>query len=105
MSSVYPAGVAASAQADDPSIAVPASGEIYVYDSRYTDKDTWLAQVGNEVITYPLATAESFTFTPVPIDSFEGDNTLWADTGAVNECVYRGKGTAQVYPNAEDSSF
>ena len=30
-----------------------------------------------------------FTFTATPINSFLGDNNLWADTGNISDCTYR----------------
>ena len=55
-------------------------------------------------VAYPLATPETFTFDPVPIDSKLGNNTLWSEQGSA-EVTYRGQGTVTVYPNAEEASF
>ena len=30
-----------------------------------------------------------FTFTPTPLNSFLGDNNIWADTGDISDCTYR----------------
>lgn len=90
LSSAYTAGVANSSYATDLSIAVNVSGEIFVYDSNYTDKDVWLAQFGNDTISYPLATPEDFTFTPITPTPHTalGTNNLWNDCGD-SEVTYR----------------
>lgn len=41
------------------------------------------------VFIIPLATAEQFTFDPVPIDSKLGNNTIWSEHGSSAEVTYR----------------
>ena len=46
--------------------------------------------LGNPLrICFELATPETFTFDPVPIDSKLGNNTLWAEQGSSVEVTYR----------------
>ena len=40
-------------------------------------------------IGYELATPETFTFGPVPIDSKLGNNTMWSEQGDNTEVTYR----------------
>ena len=54
----------------------------------------WLAQ--HNVYFLYATTPEDFTFTPVPIISRLGDNTLWSD-GALS-VVYRSRGTQTLIP-------
>jgi hypothetical protein len=55
------------------------SGGFYVHDARYTTVEDFLQNMGNTIVCYPIATPEDFTFTPVPILSRLGDNTMWGD--------------------------
>ena len=55
------------------------SGGFYVHDARYTTVEDFLQNMGNTIVCYPIATPEDFTFTPVPIISRLGDNTMWGD--------------------------
>lgn len=54
---------------------------IYVSDEDCPTLQDFLDMLQNEdsKVTLPLATPEDFTFTPVPIISRLGDNTLWGD--------------------------
>lgn len=55
-----------------------------------TDEATFNAYCQENPITLilPLATPETFTFDPVPIDSKSGNNTLWSEQGSA-EVTYR----------------
>lgn len=78
----YVTTVASVASAQDRGIAVTTvSGYVLVYDSRYTDVETFLSAEGEKNIVYPLSTPEDFTFEPVKIDSFPGVNNIWSDCG------------------------
>ena len=81
MCSCYVPSVARSADALPQSISVATNGNIYVYDSNFTDRTTWLGVVGNYEILYPLATPQTIQLPPCPIDTLEGVNNVWADTG------------------------
>lgn len=63
---------------------------IYVSDEDCPTLQDFLDMLQNEdsKVTLPLATPEDFTFTPVPILSRLGDNTLWSDNGDI-EVTYR----------------
>lgn len=86
--------VLASQMSDNEMTALENYGIIvFRYDSA-TSKEDMLEALGNEYITYPLATAEDFTFTPVPINSRLADNTMWGDGDL--EVVYRSSGTQTI---------
>ena len=55
---------------------------LYCHDNRFSDWSDFKQAVQGKYIVYKCtAKAENFTFDPVPINSFLGDNNLWADTG------------------------
>ena len=81
------------------------TNSLRIYDTDITSVSELLEAYGNDGISYPLATPETFTFDPVPIDSKLGNNTLWSEQGSSAEVTYRGQGKVTVYPNAEEASF
>jgi hypothetical protein len=64
--------------------AVALSGNIFLKDSSYTDTITWLADVGNYYIVYPLATPLEIDVSSVVIPTISGTNNLFADTGDIS---------------------
>lgn len=64
--------------------------------STITSKADWQAYLAqnNLIVSYEKATATDFTFTPVPIISRLGDNTMWGDGDL--EVVYRSSGTQTI---------
>jgi len=66
--------------------------------STITSKADWQAYLAqnNLIVSYEKATPEDFTFTPVPINSRLGDNTLWSDGDL--SVVYRSSGTQTLIP-------
>lgn len=60
---------------------------IFLSQDNETDAINYLSSNSCKV-AYPLATAETFTFDPVPIDSKLGNNTIWSDSGDT-EVTYR----------------
>ena len=59
--------------------------------SSITSASDWKTYLSNNnlQVTYELATPETFTFDPVPIDSKLGNNTLWSEQGSDTEVTYR----------------
>lgn len=76
---------------------------IFLSQDNETDAINYLSSNSCKV-AYPLATPETFTFDPVPIDSKLGNNTIWSEQGSA-EVTYRSQGTVYQYPNAEEASF
>ena len=64
------------------------TNSLQIYDTDITSVSELLEAYGNDGISYPLATPETFTFDPVPIDSKLGANTIWSDSGDT-EVTYR----------------
>lgn len=66
------------------------STRIYVADDRFETVADFVASLQNDdsFVVLPLATPETFTFDPVPIDSKLGNNTLWSEQGSI-EVTYR----------------
>lgn len=64
------------------------TNSLRIYDTDITTVSELLEAYGNDGISYPLATPETFTFDPVPIDSKLGNNTIWSEQGDT-EVTYR----------------
>lgn len=66
-------------------IVVQATGQVYVYDDRFTSRETAVQILDEEmpVIVYPLASPVVYQLTPVQIAALAGANTVFADCGAV----------------------
>ena len=76
------------------------SGTFYIStDSSFDDKtvEDFITVYGNTVLIYETSsTPEDFTFTPVPINSLLGDNTMWGDGDL--SVIYRSSGTQTLIP-------
>lgn len=83
-----PYTVASGTQNDKTISEYASTGYVYIKDTDYTDPTAFKASLGGKYLTYPLATAETFTFDPVPIDSKLGNNTIWSEQGSA-EVTYR----------------
>lgn len=79
-----------AAQNIDKSICVATSGNIFVKDTTYTDKDTFLQNYGDTYIIVGKAMPENFTFTPITPtpETALGVNNFWADEGD-SDVTYR----------------
>lgn len=55
----------------------------YIYNEDIQTLEDWQDYVNNNSITvaYPLATPQTIQLPPCPIDTLEGVNNIWADTG------------------------
>ena len=60
--------------------------------------------LSGETAVFKLATTTSISVAQIPVNSKEGTNNLWSDTGDTS-LTYRSQGTAYIYPNAEEASF
>lgn len=77
----YQPSVARASDALPHSISVNTSGWVYVYDADFTNRTTWLNAMGAYKFLYPLATPQTIQLPPCPIDTLEGVNNIFADTG------------------------
>lgn len=92
-------------------IAVRNSTTIHMYDENYASDTALnfkahLEEIG-AVAVLPLRTSAYTVITgldEISLSTYLGDNNIWCDSGD-SELIYRGQGTAQVYPTAEEASF
>lgn len=79
-----------AAQNVDKSICVATSGNIFVKDTTYTDKETFLQDYGDTYIIVGKGTPETFTFPPISPtpETPLGASNFWADEGD-SEVTYR----------------
>lgn len=79
-----------AAQNVDKSICVATSGNIFIKDTTFTDKTTFLQHYGDTYIIVGKATPEDFTFTPISPtpETALGVNNFWADEGD-SDVTYR----------------
>ena len=66
------------------------NGNVILYDSRYNDADVYKTAMTGQKIVYELAEPVEYDITAVTdIVTLLGENNIFADTGAVEELVYR----------------
>lgn len=58
--------------------------QIYIYDNRFVDAASFLADCGDTRIVIPVATPATYQLTPLIVKTLLGANNFWADTGDVN---------------------
>ena len=69
----------------DYSIAINAPGRnIYIQDSRYTVASDFKTAMNGVQLVYELATPTTIQLPPCPIDTLQGVNNIWADTGDID---------------------
>ena len=85
-----------AASAPDMSIFATTKEQICIKDARYTDVETFLANMGNVKFVYPLNTPETFTFPCVPIVPKTGVNTMWSTEDISVEYYKEGYGYEKV---------
>ena len=74
------------------------TAQLYVYDTRFTDAASFTSAMSGVKLVYELATPIVYDLTDEQIDAittFLGDNTLWADTGAIS-LTYRADPTKYI---------
>ena len=57
--------------------------QIYIYDNRFVDAASFLADCGDTRIVIPVATPATYQLTPQEVKTLLGVNNIYADTGAV----------------------
>ena len=62
-------------------MGVGVSGNLLVYAPDYTTVADFLTAISGATLVYPLATPQTIQLPPCPIDTLEGVNNIWADTG------------------------
>ena len=55
----------------------------------YSTASDFKTAVSGQKLVYELATPITYQLTPLEVKSLLGVNNIWADTGDINECVYR----------------
>lgn len=66
------------------------NGNVILYDSRYNDADVYKTAMTGQKIVYELAEPVEYDITAVTdIVTLLGENNIFADTGAVEELIYR----------------
>lgn len=81
-------GVNYASQFQDLHIYQAHNHAIYIKDTSCTSLNDFYTKYSDMKIGYELATPETFTFDPVPIDSKSGNNTLWSEQGMNVEVTY-----------------
>ena len=71
--------VSFSAFSNSNEIAVATSGNIFLRDTNYTTKETFIESMGDYYLCYPLATPTALTTDPVTITTFTGEQTVRFD--------------------------
>ena len=77
------------AKVTDNSIAQSSSKRIYIYSSAITTLEQLETAIADAQLAYELATPTEYTFTGQPINSYQGVNNLYVDSGEVLEVEYR----------------
>lgn len=64
-------------------------GRLRIRDNSYSDRDTWLADVGNYIIAYELATSIEISLSDIPkLSTIIGNNSFASDSGSI-ELTYK----------------
>ena len=61
---------------------------IYIYDSRYSDKDAFKAAVSGVQLVYELAAPIEISLTPTQISTLLGTNNIWHDANGGMAVIY-----------------
>ena len=73
-------------------IALAAGGNLYVNDDAYESATTvtdFVASVTGQTLVAPLATPQTYQLIPKEVLTLLGENNIFADTGAIEELIYR----------------
>jgi len=62
---------------------------LQVHDDTYTDVSAFQTALAGQTVCYELATPVSYTIDPTEVLTLLGENNIFADTGAVEELIYR----------------
>ncbi|MGJ0669323.1 hypothetical protein, partial [Bifidobacterium pseudocatenulatum] len=81
-------GVNYASQFQDLHIYQAQNKAIYIKDTSCTSANDFYTKYSDMQIGYELATPETFTFDPVPIDSKLGNNTIWSEQGSAEVTYY-----------------
>lgn len=65
------------------------SKRLYIYDTAYTDAETFKTAMSGVQLVYELATPVTYELSNLEvIETLKGINNVWADTGKINEVEY-----------------
>lgn len=91
--SAYTVGTTSASNLPDKHFCIDTSannaGIVYVKDSRYTTAANFKAAVSGVQLVYPLVTEQTYTITGQEVLTMLGTNNIWADTGEIEELIYR----------------
>ena len=79
-------------------------GKLYLKNLSCSNVSELVSDMSGKYIVYEKATPESFSVSPISVDSKAGTNNIWNDAGDT-EVTYRSQGTAYIYPEGEGVSF
>lgn len=65
---------------------------LYIRDESYSDKDSFLAAMGDEQIAFQLATPITYPLSSVIPTTLNGQNVIWTDTNGTNTVTYLKRG-------------
>ena len=63
-------------------------GQVWVYDSRYSDATAFKTAMNGVQLVYELATPQTIQLTPTQVKSLLGSNNVWASTEEIIDCEY-----------------
>ena len=61
---------------------------VYIKDTRYTASATFISEMGDVQIVYPLATPLTYGLTPTEVTALLGENTIWMDASGTIDVTY-----------------
>lgn len=80
-------------QLADKTFAVATSGNYFIKDTDYTDKDELITAITGKYLAYELATPTLITtLSPTQINAIKGNNTVWSDGNGDCEVTFLKKG-------------
>ena len=62
-------------------ISMGPTGNIYIYDSRYTDPADFKTAISDAQLVYPLANPQTYQLDPHALKAIRGTNNIWSDAG------------------------
>lgn len=70
-------------------ISIASSGNVFFKTTDYTDTETFLSDLGDYYICYPLATPTTAQITPVSVSTNKGTNEMWTRGDIPFELSYK----------------
>ena len=64
-------------------------GEVFIKDTHYTTVEGFVSAMTGQKLVYELATPIEYTLTAAQVKTLLAQNNIWADTGNINQLIYR----------------